>query len=317
MPNKTTAKDFFIYLASFAGLYVSVVSLVSLLFAIINRAFPDMLNSYYYATDFYSGPIRAAIACLLIVFPLYLVIASYIDKYVRANPEKKDIAVRKWLTYLTLFITGVAVVIDLVVLVNTFLGGEITSRFIWKIVSVLVVSGAVFSYYFYDLKKTFAADAPKKTLLIISLASLLVFGSLVTGFVLVGSPMQARAARFDERRVNDLTSIQWQIVNYWQQKGALPTDIASLNDPISSFMVPVDPETGTAYGYQKTGAVSFKVCADFNLKSGAASINKYAADYGMSAAASGSNNWAHGMGTACFDRNIDPDLYPVRAKGAI
>ncbi|MBX4209511.1 hypothetical protein KW799_02380 [Candidatus Parcubacteria bacterium] len=317
MQPKTTAKDFFLYLAGFAGLYVSAISLISLLFAIVNRVLPDALNSYYYATDFYSGPIRLAIASLLIVFPIYLFIAAHIDRYVRANPEKKDLAVRKWLTYLTLFVTGVAVVTDLVVLVNTFLGGEITSRFVWKVLSVLIVAGAVFGYYLYDLKKSFAPDSPKRTRLIVSLACVFVFGSLIWGFVSVGSPMKARALRFDERRVNDLTSIQWQAINYWQQKGKVPQSLSDLNDPISSFMIPNDPETGKPYGYEKSPHdLSFKVCATFALASQDAS-GRYGGTMNRTyptSLAMQNDNWKHGPGTVCFDRVIDPDLYPVRER---
>lgn len=317
--KKTGAKDFFLYLASFAGLYVSAISLISLLFAMINKALPDALNGYYYGSDPYSAGVRMAIASLLIVFPLYLVVAAYIDKYVRANPEKKELSVRKWLTYLTLFLTAVAVVIDLIVLVNTFLGGEITSRFIWKVLSVLVVSGSVFGYYFYDLRKSFAPDSPKRTKLIVSLACVLVFGSLVAGFVVVGSPMTARALRFDDRRVNDLTSIQWQIVSYWQQKGKLPATLVDVNDPISSYMTPVDPVTGKAYTYQTTGAKAFRLCADFALGSRGALGAKgtMVAPTSVSSAYPESSNWTHGAGTQCFDRTIDADLYPVREKAAI
>lgn len=317
MTTKTTAKDFFVYLAGFAGLYVSAISLLSLLFAIINRVLPDILNtysSYSYVDNFYSGPIRAAIASLIVIFPLYLFLAAYIDRYLHANPEKKELAVRKWLTYLTLFLTGVAVVIDLVVLVNTFLGGEITARFIWKVISVFVVSGSVFGYYFYDLRKTFVARSPKTTISIISAASILVIGSLVWGFVTVGSPMKARATRIDERRVGDLTNIQWQIINYWQQKGSLPTDLETLNDPISGFAVPVDPETNKAYRYEKVSATSFTLCADFTTASPGNVETGGSRAYPVSAM---NPNWNHASGTVCFDRLIDRDLYPVREAATV
>ena len=307
MQPKTTAKDFFFYLAGFVTLYVSVISLVSLLFAIIDKAFPDALNG----PDLYSGGMRMAIASLIIVFPLYLVIATYLNRYLRANPDKKELGIRKWLTYLTLFVTGVAVITDLVILVNTFLGGEITARFVLKVLAVLIVSGAVFWYYLYDLKKSFAPDMPSRTKLIVSLACLLVFGTLIGGFIMLGSPTKARALKFDERRAYDLSTIQWQIINYWQQKGVIPTSLDDLRDPISGFMVPVDPETGKEYAYQTTGDLSFKLCADFELPSSDSNRSRSLA-YPMPM---GENeNWKHGEGTHCFDRTIDPDLYPMYEK---
>jgi len=44
-------------------------------------------------------------------------------------------------------------------------------------------------------------------------------------------------------------------VNYWQLRVALPTVLLDQADPLSEFIVPVDPETGAAYVYEKTGAV--------------------------------------------------------------
>jgi hypothetical protein len=320
MQPKTTAKDFFLYLFSFVTLYISAISLISLLFAIINKAFPDMLtNGYYYGGDLYSGGMRMAIASLIIVFPVYLVTATYLNRYLTANPDRKDLAVRKWLTYLTLFVTGLAVITDLVVLVNTFLGGEITTRFILKVIAVLVVAGAVFAYYFYDLRKAFEPNMPNRSKLLVSLASLLVLAALVTGFMQAGSPMKVRAMRFDERRINDLSSIQSYVTyNYWQQKGEVPNSIEALKDPISGFYVPNDPETGAAYTYQKTGPQSFKLCANFSLPStdekGSGSETIKIPSYAYPPI---NENWKHGKGNTCFDRTIDPELYPVRTKPTI
>lgn len=314
MQPKTTAKDFFFYLAGFATLYVSAISLISLLFAVVNKAFPDSLNNYYYyGSDPYSGGLRLAIASLIIVFPLYLIIATHLNKYLRANPEKKDVAVRKWLTYLTLFVTGVAVAVDLIVLVNTFLGGEITVRFVLKVLAVILVAGAVFWYYLYDLKKSFAPDMPARSKLLVSIASGAVLLSLVLGFALLGSPMKARAERFDERRINDLSSMQWQIINYWQQKGTLPASIDDLVDPISGYSIPRDPETGEVYGYKALSDLSFQVCADFSLAS--QDRESQPRDVTRSYMMPDGENWKHGAGEHCFDRDIDQDLYPVREKG--
>lgn len=307
MQSKSTAKDFFFFLSGFVTLYVSAISLISLLFSIINKAFPDSLSySYYYgAEDIYSGGMRLAIASLIIIFPLYLVIASYLNRYLRSNPDKRDFAPRKWLTYLTIFVTGIAVAVDLVTLVNTFLGGEITIRFILKVLAVLVVAGAVFWYYLYDLRKSFLSDMPNRSRLLVSIASVFVLAALVTGFALAGSPMKARALRFDARRTGDLQSIQSQILyGYWQQKGELPEKIDDLDNPLwNNFNLPKDPETGKDYVYKKTGALSFELCATYELASPrttATTIMNPDMD-----------NWQHEAGNACFARTVDPKLFPV------
>jgi hypothetical protein len=314
MQPKTTAKDFFLYLASFAALYASAISLISLLFTIINKAFPDNLTNYYFGYDPYSAGMRMAIATLVIIFPVYLFLASYLNRYLRANPDRKDIPVRKWLTYLTIFITSITLVTDLIVLVNTFLGGEITSRFTLKVLAVLLVAGSVLWYYLYDLRKSFAPEMPNRAKLLVSIASLAVIASLVSGFVFVGSPMSARAKRFDERRVGDLQSIQsYLIYSYWQQKASLPDSLDDLKDPISGYMIPVDPETGVSYEYVQTGDLSFRLCATFARASdsvGQGSRTTSAIYPGMSE----NENWKHAAGRQCFDRTIDPELYPPFEK---
>lgn len=316
MQPKTTAKDFFVYLAGFITLYVSTISLISLLFEIINKAFPDAVNyGYYYSGDLYTSGMRMAIASLLIVFPIYLLIASYLNKYLRQNPDKKDLSVRKWLTYLTLFITGVAVVVDLIVLVNTFLGGEITTRFVLKVLAVIVVASAVFAYYLYDLRKSFDANMPQRTTLIVTLASVFVFGTLIGGLIYIGSPMKARNLKFDNMRTEDLSSIQWQIINYWQQKGVVPQTLNDVEDPISGYYSSTDPVTGDEYVYQKTGPLSFKLCATFALPSEDRDDSMPVRSYGTMPAKN--DTWEHGAGQVCFDRTIDPELYPVRSGNTV
>jgi hypothetical protein len=310
MQPKTTAKDFFLYLASFAALYASAISLISLLFTIINRAFPDSLNSYYFAYDPYTAGMRAAIATLVIIFPVYLFLAAYLNRYLRANPDRKEISVRKWLTYLTIFITSITLVTDLIVLVNTFLGGEITSRFTLKVVAVLFVAGSVLWYYLYDLKKSFAPEMPNRSKLIISVASVAVLASLITGFAYIGSPMKARFIKLDNMRISDLQTIQSQLIySHWQQKASLPDSLEDLTDPISGFSVPNDPETGADYEYVKTGHLSFKLCATFDLASEVIDGDLKTRSSVYYPGASENENWKHEAGKQCFDRTIDPELY--------
>jgi hypothetical protein len=290
----TTPKDFFLYVGSIIALYVSAGSLLAVLFAIINAVFPDAINPYY---DYYSGGMRFAIASLIIVFPIYVGLSWIIRRDIVANPAKRELSVRKWLVYLTLFVTGLVVVGDFIAVLNVFLGGELTARFIAKVIAILVVSGAVFSYYLYDIRRSAIENKTVSRAIVIA-SAVLVLGSLVWGFSVMGSPATARNIRFDSTRQSDLQSIQWQVLNVWQQKGAIPAKLADLNDPLSYFTVPVDPETGAQYVYEKVGPKAFKLCATF-----ARSSNSSSAIIDV--------KWEHGAGSFCFDRTIDAELYPV------
>lgn len=311
---KTSPKDFFINLGIVAALYMGVISILNLLFDVINRVFPDLLSPY---VDPYAGTIKWTIASLAIVFPLYLWLSWLFNRDVKNNPEKQELSVRKWLVYLTLFIAGVAIAIDLIVLINTFLGGEITTRFLLKVFTVAIVLGIVFGYYLSDIRGRFIESSGRKYFA--WGASLFVVLSVAVGFFVMGSPQTQRLIRFDETRVNNLQMVQSQIVIYWQQKQVLPKTLSDLKDPISGFIIPTDPATGVSYEYSATGKLSFQLCAAFSRDTVALVISKTvpvlaAYPYGDYVGDASNENWQHGVGRVCFDRTIDPERYPPLKK---
>ena len=311
---KMTPKDFFLYIGAMATLYVSAFSLIALLFQYIETLFPDQLSYYY---DPYSTAIRLQLACLIVIFPVYLFITRLLNRELRVMPEKSNLGIRKWLIYITLFVAGIAVLGDLIVLLNTFLGGELTTRFILKILVVLVVVGSAFLYYFYDLKGKWEREQGLARI-IAGIVSLVVLASIVAGFFIMGSPMKQRVLRFDQEKVNDLQSIQWQVVNLWQLKRSLPQSLDELEDPISGFVVPIDSQTGEPYTYRVAGNLSFELCAVFNEKSVGARFTSEPSRpipapmmsekiYSLE-----NSTWEHGVGETCFSRTIDPERYPKR-----
>lgn len=295
----TTPKDFFIHLGSIIGLYVTAVSLLALLFQLINTLFPDPAL-YEYAGNYSSG-IRFAIASLIIAFPLYLWLMRMISKDMTERPETAELPIRKWLTYFTLFIAGATVAVDLIVLINTFLSGELTVRFLLKVLAVLLVAATIFTYYRFELKRDKSVIQPQIKMIGI-VASIAIILSIVGSFFVIGSPLTARSARLDDRRISDLQTIQWQVVNYWQQKKALPQTLDGLTDSISGFSAPRDPATGTAYEYKVTGPLTFSLCATFDLDSTTSAVSRPVMYDTF-------ENWQHKTDRQCFDRTIDPDRY--------
>ncbi|MBI2474310.1 MAG: hypothetical protein HYV68_01280 [Candidatus Taylorbacteria bacterium] len=290
------------------ALYASVISLINLLFATINQVFPDPLNQGYYYGG-YSGGIRAAIATLVVFFPVYVLITRYLRKSFVADPSKRELWVRRWLVYLTLFLSSLAVVVDIIVLINSFLGGELSTRVLLKVLALFIVVGAVFGYYFYDLRDESFAE--KKGDYFAWGSAILVIASLAWSFSVIGSPMAERERRFDDRRTNDLAQIQSQIVSFWQAKGQLPEDLGTLSDNISGFKAPLDPESKESYEYEKIGDKEFRLCATFDLPSRNEESRAYIYGPGEN------NNWKHDTGKTCYDRNIDEEFYPVKPEGGI
>lgn len=145
---KSTPKDVFYYLLSIVTLYMSAISFTVLLFQLIGLWFPDSLNPSYGANN----AIRWSAAVLIVSFPVYLWLMWLINKDLSADFARREIKVRKWLGYLTLFISAVVSLIDVATLVYNLLGGEITIRFILKVVVVLAVAATTFFYYLHELR---------------------------------------------------------------------------------------------------------------------------------------------------------------------
>ena len=68
-------------------------------------------------------------------------------------PEKLESGVRRWLTYIALLLASATVIGDLVTFLSYFLRGDLTTRFVLKVVTVFVIAGGVFWYYLLWLEK--------------------------------------------------------------------------------------------------------------------------------------------------------------------
>lgn len=299
--SKTTAKDFFFYFGMMIALYASVISLINLYLAMISHAFPDV----YGYIDPYSAGVRAAIATLVVMFPVYMYLMHHVMRAEAQEPEKRELGVRKWLIYLTLFVGAVTLVIDLIVLLNRFLGGtDFTMAFILKAITVFVIVGAVFAYYVYDLRHPpVRGDMVRKWAIYGS--TFVVVASLILGFVVMGSPASQRTRVYDNQRVSDLQNINSQIINYWQTNQELPANLTDITNTASGYPLPTDPETKQPYTYTMEGSLSYQLCATFGL-----------ADQSTVGIVASPDTWNHPAGHYCFDRTINPNVTPPYPKGA-
>lgn len=306
-PPKETAKDAFLHLLSAAMIYLTTIGFIVLWYQIINFLVPDKLNPMGVGSWTYESLIWGA-SVLAVAFPVHVLVSWIIGKDLRLNPQKREAGVRKWLWYITLFVSAVTIVIDLIVLIYNYLRGDLTMQFFLKCIVILVTVAAVFGYYLWDLRKREAASGkPKKVAIIVAVAIVV---SIIFGFSLFGSPAHQRDLRFDEQRVGDLQSIQYSVVNYWQQKRQLPAKLDEL--AALSYGNPKDPDTGTQYEYSVTGDLSFTLCATFKTvlsqekASGRAGGGAYPT---MTGVATVPQNWAHEAARTCYDSTIDPEFF--------
>lgn len=296
------------HLLSMIALYISSGSLIALLFQYVNLYFPDALQPIYYSGV--AGTIRWAMASLMIIFPIYLAVTHLLNREYSSSPEKRELRIRKWLVYFTLFVAALIISTDLVTLVYNFLGGDLTARFLLKILIVAFVVGTVFLYYGLDLKEKLT----KSRLSMFLWGSVFIVAlSLIGGFFTAGSPFKARLYNFDEQKVMDLQNLQYQIIEFWIQKQILPGSLADLKNDLTGYQPPLDPEKNLSYGYKLADKLSFELCADFNLASYSA-LNVGKAPVAAPYYETYPQNWNHEQGSKCFSRTIDPQLYRERLK---
>jgi hypothetical protein len=299
-----------LWAGAMVALYGGVVSFLGLIFDYINYAFPSAIGGY--PVDPYQSGVAYEMASLIVLAPLCLGLMYLIRRSIAADASRQDIWVRRWALFLTLFVAGATIAVDLIVLITSFLNGEtLTAAFLLKVLVVLLVAGAGFLHFMADLWGYWSKNAGYARY-VHAAVGLLVVLTVLSGFVIVGSPAQARAQRLDQQRISDLQNIQWQVVNYWQQKQKLPGSIQDIEDPISGYANPRDPLTGELYTYKQGGGMSFTLCATFATTGDA----NWGQSPAMPVRAYGSieGSWAHGAGETCFDRTIDPQRYPPLNK---
>lgn len=332
---KLTPRFFFISLGVLVTLITSVSSFLILFFEALNKKFPDALNSVYqYGYNSYNfETLRASLSTLIIFFPIFMILSYLWNRESREDIGYYNLIIRKWMVYLILFLASLLIVIDLVTLVRYFVSGEITSRFILKVSGALFVGLIVDFYYSLKMKNiNFNSVRSKKWGMVCGVVSTILFlGLIVWSFSVMGSPKEQRAWRMDEKRVGDLQNIQYQIINYWQQKEKIPEKLSDLSNPISGFSLPVDPEfeQGKVYEYIAKENLSFELCATFTadmpkgwIESSYSNVSgpMYAgSDVKISSSvaypAGGVNeSWKYNIGRTCFTRTIDKDIYPVFEK---
>lgn len=306
---KTTPKDVFLHLFNIVTFYLSVIGFITLYIQYIGALFPDPLNYYFSGI---ADSVRVSTSILFIAVPAFLLSSWLLSKDLKAIPEKRELKLRKWLIYFTLFISAITIIIDLIIFVYNFLNGELTVQFFLKVMVVLLVASSVFGYYIWELKR---ADADSKVPKILtSVVSTVVVLSIILGFFIVGTPGDQRDRRFDEQRVGNLQMLQSQIVDYWVRKSYLPVSLKNLEDNISGFMVPTDPGSKTNYEYRIISPLSFELCAEFSRPTKETGLAGRGIKESGPYYNSFSQNWDHTAGKFCWTRTIDPEIYKVNKQ---
>lgn len=267
--------EIFINLLSFLLLGIVATSIGFLYFQAINKFFPDILSSTYqnYQFSSFNAPIiHYSIASLFVGFPIYVWAMWFWFKSFKSSAGSKKIESKlsKWLTYIILLIASGTIIGDLITIIYNFLQGEYGARFLLKALAILVIAGLIFGFYFFERKKIQYKKEISSVFFpgFLIFSSILIISSVVLGFIVGGTPLEARIRKFDLQRSNDLQGIANCISNFAFDNERLPKDLPELKNNVRYEYCSIrinDPETGKDYEYRAVSKGEFELCGVFNM----------------------------------------------------
>jgi hypothetical protein len=250
---------------SFILLWTVAFSAGTLFFEVINKYFPDILlqGNYGYSNN---SPIYTAMASVIVALPLYLWTMWFWFRSFARNQEQQESRLSKWFTYIILLAAAGTIVGDLIGTITKFLQGEVTMRFSLKALTLFVIAGTVFVFYFFERRRVqYKKMVPATTFKIISAFSIVVaILGLSLGFAAAGSPREARLMGLDNQRVQSLEQISSAVGGFASTNKRLPQSLAELNKSVAYYVPSItDPESGQEYGYRIVSENEFELCATF------------------------------------------------------
>jgi hypothetical protein len=273
-----SARDAFLYLLSFSTLATWATALGSILFELINRWLPDAVSR---ANDYnLRSQITWQMASMLVAFPIYLLATRAIAREAEEHPERLQSGVRKWLTYLALLITAGTMICDLICFLDYFLMGELTARFVFKVIVVMAISGSIFAYYIGWLRQNRA-----RSLAFGIPATIVVAVAFCIAMATAGTPAQQRQLEADRTRVQDLRNLAVAIKMANDSGQGVPASLANLR------VRKTDPENSEPYEYHPKSGTLYELCANFEADS---------SEEQPSSGLTPNTFWNHGKGRACF-----------------
>lgn len=304
--QKDSAKFAFFYMLSLVALGFMAYSVGAIVFQIINKTIVDVLARGVY-NDF---AMKFAISALIIAAPIYYWMAVLIVKNLYKGLMDKDSGVRRWLTYFIIFVTSIIMIGYAIGILYNFLDGELTTKFILKAITAIVISAITFSYYLYDIKRKEVKGKKSNVIRIyLAVSIVLIVAALVAGFIFVDSPTETRNKKHDAQVLSQLQNIDSYVNEYYYQNEDLPANIDELKSGLRYLTEEdfQDPITNEIFIYNKKTDKKFELCANF-ITSNLEDKEEYSR-YGYFDA-----SWRHESGHQCIERTIDEDMLKPKVE---
>ena len=262
----TRPREAFLYVLMFMALFVSAFNLGVVLFALVDLALPDPAGV---PPEAIRAALRLSVSALVVASPVFAWVTRVVGRGVEAQPSARTSRIRLQLTYLTLFVASCVLVGAVTALLYSFLGGELTARFVLKALTVTAIAGGAFGYYLRDLREAERdprdTPAPRRRDPLPAIGAAAVAVAVVSGLVALGSPAGQRRERLDARRAQDLQVIARAMDRYEATHERLPATLDELRRGSDIQVAITDPVTLDPYGYETGEGTAYELCAVFEL----------------------------------------------------
>jgi hypothetical protein len=284
-------------------LYMAAFSTGAILFLAIDIFIKDPANRIFFDLG---GFARFNAAVLIASLPVLLLVRRAIMRDIALNPANRIAPVVRTLAYITLLITSLIMVCDMVVVLMGFLNGDLTITFILKSVVVLLLAGGIFLWYTSGLafeEKMGDSEGKQSSIHESQWRPRLAWAGFLTASLslmlvlwIAGNPFNQRLVRLDRQRVSDLRSLQGAISRFHKKEKRLPDSLSELkNSPDSYIERTADAITKKPYLYKQIDKTSYRLGAVFDLASPVADDSNARSRDGF---------YQHDAGLQTFDLNI-------------
>lgn len=299
--NNQSPKYSFYYLLSLVALIFTAISAGLILFGIIDESVLDAWSQNNYRN--FDAQYKFAISALLIAAPTYYISVYLINKGLKTKELSLDSALRRWLTYLIVFISALIILGVFIGIVNNFLSGALTLPFLLKLLAVLLISGSILGYYFWDIKRNVFVPKTLFERLFAVISIVLLSAIFIAAWFFVDLPKDARAKRLDNNLMNNIYQLESAVNNYYSLYERLPENLEEMQSDPAVYLdsnVLVDAETGKPIEYLRESENAFLFCADFRRASDS-SENRSIVNRG---------DKSHKEGYDCVEGQLWPEMKP-------
>jgi hypothetical protein len=186
----------------------------------------------------------------------------------------------------------------LIITINGFLDGELTTKSILKTLTALIISGAIFSFYLYDIKRENVVGKKDKVIATYTWSSLvLVVIVFIVAFMVVESPQETRKRHVDEEVIGHFNQIDNSLNNYYRENGEIPADLYILQAEYQHIDDDIlkNPSTKEEYEYKVISEKEYELCTTFQLSNKEEQQDKYRYI---------NKDWIHDAGYQCLSQKI-------------